>query len=385
VSARRAATAVALALGALLALALLAGCGAGTSTVIFKDKTDDSTTTAVEPEAGNQSTEAEAEAEEEGLPPQVPSEVAIETAAGGAEGSGFVLDSNGEIVTDAHVVTEESGGGRTPAKEVFIEFSNRNVLEAKIVGFDPFADVALLKVEPEGFPLHPLELGDDSELEVGEPVAAIGTPFGEQRSLSVGVVSAIDRSVKSLTQFRIEGAIQTDASINPGNSGGPLLEAQGRVVGINQQIETSSGANDGVGFAVPMTAIERSVAMLRETGTVEYAYIGVSSQSLYPQLARKLGIDSDYGALVAEVVPGGPADKAGLKGGDKEIIFQAQQYRIGGDVIVEVEGHKVVQDNALVEAVAAKKPGEKLELTILRDGKRETLDVTLTKRPDRVE
>jgi S1-C subfamily serine protease len=408
VSARRAALAACLTLAAVLALALLAGCGSGTSTVIFKNKAESTSPTEAEPGA-SETGEAEETGEE---PPQVPSELAIETGApgfdaaqiyrdvspgvvtirsvfgaeGGAEGSGFVLDANGEIVTNAHVVTEEeSGGGRTPAKEVFVEFSNRNVLEAQILGFDPFADVALLKVEPEGFALHPLELGNDAELEVGEPVAAIGSPFGEQRSLSVGVVSATDRSVKSLTQFEIEGAIQTDASINPGNSGGPLLEAEGKVVGINQQIETNSGANDGVGFAVPMTAIEHSVEMLRETGTAEYAYIGVSSQPLYPQLAQKLGIDSEFGALVARVVPGGPADKAGLQGADGTIQFQAAEYETGGDVIVEVEGHKVVEPDALVEAVGAKKPGEKLELTILRDNKRKTVEVTLGKRPDQVE
>ena len=405
-TARRAATAALLALAAALALALLAGCGSGTSTVIFKDKTEESTTTGAGSEGeGAPGEEAEA-------PPPVPSELAIETgspgfdateiyrevspgvvtirsvfggSAGGAEGSGFVLDDGGEIVTNAHVVTEESNEGRTPAKEVFVEFSNRNVLEAQIVGFDPFADVALLKVEPEGFPLHALELGDDSELEVGEPVAAIGSPFGEQRSLSVGVVSATDRAVRSLTQFEIEGAIQTDASINPGNSGGPLLEGEGKVVGINQQIETSSGANDGVGFAVPTTAIERSVEQLRENGVAEYAYIGVSSQPLYPQLAQKLGIDSEFGALIARVVPGGPADKAGLRGADGTIQFQAAEYETGGDVIVEVEGHQVVQPDALVRAVSEKEPGEKLELTILRDDKRKTVDVTLGKRPDQVE
>jgi S1-C subfamily serine protease len=406
----KAATAALLALAAVLALALLAGCGSGTSTVIFKDKTEDSTTTAAEPPSESSSEAEEGEAEFTEAPPQVPRELAIETgspgfdaaaiyrdvspgvvtirsvfggAAGGAEGSGFVLDPNGEIVTNAHVVTEEeANGGRKPAKEVFIEFSNRNVLEAQIVGFDPFADVALLKVEPEGFPLHALELGDDAELEVGEPVAAIGSPFGEQRSLSVGVVSATDRAVNSLTQFKIEGAIQTDASINPGNSGGPLLEAQGKVVGINQQIETSSGANDGVGFAVPMTAIEHSVEMLRENGHAEYAYIGVSSQPLYPQLAQKLGIDSNFGALVANVVPGGPADKAGLEGADGRIQFQAAPYETGGDVIVEVEGHKIIQPDGLIRAVSEKEPGEKLELTILRDNKRTDVEVTLGKRPD---
>jgi S1-C subfamily serine protease len=399
-----------LALAAVLALALLAGCGSGTATVIFKDKTTESSTPPAEPEAEGGGVESAETGSE--VPPQVPSELAIETgspgfnaaeiyrdvvpgvvtirsvfgAAGGAEGSGFVLDPDGEIVTNAHVVTEEEGGGgRTPAKEVFVEFSNRNVLEAHIVGFDPFADVALLKVEPEGFPLHPLELGDDSELEVGEPVAAIGSPFGEQRSLSVGVVSATDRAVSSLTQFKIEGAIQTDASINPGNSGGPLLESEGKVVGINQQIETNSGSNDGVGFAVPITAIEHSVEMLRENGHAEYAYIGVSSQPLYPQLAQKLGIDTEFGALVAQVVPGGPADKAGLKGADGTIQFQAAEYETGGDVIVEVEGQKVVQPDALIRAVGEKEPGEQLEMTILRDNKRMDVDVTLAKRPDQVE
>jgi S1-C subfamily serine protease len=407
VSGRQAATAALLALAAVLSLALLAGCGSGTSTVIFKDKAD---STAGSPPGGEGGA---VPAEGEGAPPPVPSELAIETgspgfdateiyreaapgvvtirsvfggSAGGAEGSGFVLDADGEIVTNAHVVTEESGGGgREPAKEVFVEFSNRNVLEAQIVGFDPFADVALLKVEPEGFALHPLELGDDAELEVGEPVAAIGSPFGEQRSLSVGVVSATDRAVNSLTQFKIEGAIQTDASINPGNSGGPLLEGQGKVVGINQQIETNSGANDGVGFAVPTTAIERSVEQLREDGHAEYAYLGVSSQPLYPQLAQKLGIDTEFGALIARVVPGGPAAKAGLRGADDTIRFQAAEYETGGDAIVEVEGRKVVRPDALVQAVDAKKPGEKLELTILRGDERKTIEVTLGKRPDSVE
>jgi S1-C subfamily serine protease len=303
---------------------------------------------------------------------------------GAAEGSGFVLDSSGEIVTNAHVVTDNSSGPRKPAKAVFVEFPDRNVVPAHIVGFDPFADVALLKVNPHGLALHPLQLGDDHHLVVGQPVAAIGSPFGEQHSLSVGVVSATDRSVKSLTEFQIEGAIQTDASINPGNSGGPMLDANARVVGINQQIETSSGDNDGVGFAVPISAVKRSLAQLKNGGEAEYAYIGVSSQALYPQLAEKLGLDSDFGGLIAEVVPGGPADKAGLKGGDHKIVFQAAPYRTGGDVILTVDGHDVVRPDDLARYIAAYRPGQKVTLEVLHDGEKKTVEVTLGKRPTSV-
>ncbi len=305
-------------------------------------------------------------------------------AAGAAEGSGFVLDDGGEIVTNAHVVTDESSGRRLAAKEVFVEFPDRNVVPAEVVGFDPFADVALLQVEPDSLDLHPLALGDDHDIRVGEPVAAIGSPFGEQSSLSVGVVSAANRSVKSLTEFQIEGAIQTDASINPGNSGGPLLDGDAKVLGINQQIETSSGANDGVGFAVPISAIKRSVAQLQADGSAEYAYIGVSSQALYPQLAEKLGLDTTYGGLIADIVPGGPAEKAGLEGGDEKLSFQAGEYKVGGDVILDVDGHRVIEPDDLARLVSTKKPGEKVTLTILHDGKRKQVVVTLGKRPDSV-
>ena len=300
---------------------------------------------------------------------------------GAAEGSGFVLDTAGHIVTNAHVVTDESGGKRQPAKAVYVEFPDRNVVSARIVGFDPFADVALLEAEPAGLTLHPLRLGGDRGLVVGQPVAAIGSPFGEEQSLTVGVVSAIHRSVESLTKFQIDGAIQTDAPINPGNSGGPLLDAGARVIGINQQIETESGANDGVGFAVPISAVKRSIAQLKANGEAEYAYIGVSSQALYPQLARKLGLDTDHGGLLAEVVPGSPADEAGLKGGDEKIRFQAGDYRTGGDVVLAIDGHPVVEPDDLARLIAVHRPGDEAKLLILRDGRRQTVSVTLGKRP----
>ncbi len=299
-----------------------------------------------------------------------------------AEGSGFVLNDDGEIVTNAHVVTDESTGERKAAEQVYVEFPDRNVAAAEIVGFDPFVDVALLRIKPAGFDLTPLELGDDRDLRVGQPVAAIGNPFGEQQSLSVGVVSATDRSVESLTQFQIAGAIQTDASINPGNSGGPLLDAGARVIGINQQIESSSGANDGVGFAVPISSVKRSIAQLREDGDAEYAYIGVTSQPLYPQLARKLGLDAGFGGLVSEVVGGGPADKAGIEGGDDKLTFQAARYRVGGDVILDVDGMRIVGPDDLAKVIAALEPGDTVAVTILRDGQRREIELTLGKRPD---
>jgi S1-C subfamily serine protease len=298
-----------------------------------------------------------------------------------AEGSGFVLNGEGEIVTNAHVVTEGSGGSRAEAGQVFVEFPDRDVASAEVLGFDPFYDVALLKVDPEGLDLRPLELGDDSNLLVGQPVAAIGSPFGEQQSLSVGVVSATDRSVRSLTDFQIEGAIQTDASINPGNSGGPLLDADARVIGINQQIETRTGANDGVGFAVPISAVVRSIEQLREDGEVSYAYIGVSSQALYPQLAERLDIEVDFGGLIAEVVAGGPADDAGLRGGERELRFQAGDYTVGGDVILAVEGRRVIEPDDLASRISAFSPGDEVALEILRDGERREVTVTLGERP----
>ena len=371
--------------GAALALALvLAGCGGS-------GDSDSSATRAAAPNPRQQLPRVAVETAEHGFdaakvyreasPGVVTIRSIFGSGGGAAEGSGFVLDKSGRIVTNAHVVTDESSGTRKPAKAVYIEFPDRNVVPAHIVGFDPFADVALLEVKPDGFELHPLELGDDQDLVVGQSVAAIGSPFGEQQSLSVGVVSATDRAVESLTKFQIEGAIQTDASINPGNSGGPLLDAGARVLGINEQIETDSGSNSGVGFAVPISAVKRSLAQLERGGEAEYAYIGVAAQPLYPQLARKLGLDTDFGGLLSEVVPGGPADKAGLEGGDHELRFQAADYTTGGDVILSIGGHEVVGPDDLARFISLYEPGDKVELEILRDGKHEQVSVTLGKRP----
>ena len=306
------------------------------------------------------------------------------------QGSGFVVSDDGEIVTNAHVVTDatEAGGGQpiNEADEVYVEFGDRNQVPAEIIGTDLNADVALIKVDPDGLDLKPIALGDSDSIQVGAPVAAIGSPFGQEQSLSVGIVSATDRSIDSLTQFKIDGAIQTDTSINPGNSGGPLIGADGRVIGIDQQINTTSGGNEGVGFAVPINLVKRSVDQIRENGKVEYAYIGVRSQPLYPQLAAKLGIDAPTGSLISTVVPGGPAEKAGLQGktdgSDSSVEFQGRKVATGGDVIVAVDGQELVAENDLSRLIATHQPGDEVTLKIIRDGETMNVDVTLGVRPE---
>ena len=247
-----------------------------------------------------------------------------EQADKAALGSGFVLDGSGYIATNAHVVRGEPPKLER-ATQVYVKFADGNRVPAKLVGDDLNADVALLKVNPAGLTLTPLALGTSSNLVVGSPVAAIGSPFGESQSLSVGVISATGRDIESLTAFRIGNAIQTDAAINHGNSGGPLLDSRGRVIGINSQIESTGGGGEGVGFAVPVDTVRRSIGQLREDGHVEYAFLGVTTQELYPQLAARLGFPTEHGALVASVDPSGPAAKAGIVPGKGKVEFQGQK------------------------------------------------------------
>jgi S1-C subfamily serine protease len=296
----------------------------------------------------------------------------------GGQGSGFVLDGAGYIATNAHVVTSDSGGR---AESVFIEFSDGNRVQAEIVGVDPNADVALLKVDPDGLSLTPLELGTSRTIAVGEPVAAIGSPFGERQSLSIGVISAVDRNIESLTRFRIGDAIQTDAAINPGNSGGPLLNARGRVLGINAQIKSESGGGEGVGFAIPVDAVRRSLRELRREGRVDYGYLGVQTLVLWPQLAERLDLDVRDGALIQEIEDGSPAEKAELRAGDDQIEFQAQSLRTGGDVIVAVNGRRLTRRDDLADEISAMGSGETVELELVRDGEHRTIRVRLGQRP----
>ena len=297
-------------------------------------------------------------------------------------GSGFVLDDNGEIATNAHVVTQGEGRSATRADEVYVQFADGSQIAARIVGTDPDYDVALLRAQrSEGVKLHPLPLGSSAGVVVGQPVAAIGSPFGERQSLSVGVISGVDRTIESLTRFQISDALQTDAAINTGNSGGPLLDAGGRVLGINSQIRTAGGGSEGVGFAIPVDSVKRSLTQLRADGKAEYAYLGVSTVALYRQLARRLGLSVTQGALVQEVVKGGPAEKAGLKAGTKRLRFQADSFRAGGDVIVKVGDRPIREESDLARMLVAYRPGQEVDVEVVRGKDRRTVKVRLGKRP----
>jgi len=311
----------------------------------------------------------------------LPGESALSEGGGQGVGSGFVLNERGEIATNAHVVTEGEGRSITKAKEVYVAFADRNQVPARIVGYDANADVALLRIDPAGLRLRPLPLGTARDLRVGSPVAAIGSPFGEPQSLSVGVVSATDRSIQSLTGFEIAGAIQTDAAINRGNSGGPLVNAKGEVLGINSQIQSTSGGGEGVGYAVPADTVRRTLAALRSEGKVEYAYLGVSTAGIYPQLARRFRLPVTAGAWVQEVVSGGPADEAGLRAGSDQRRFQSRPIIVGGDIVTAVNGEKLVDAAALGVALLEFKPGDQITLRVFRGGKARDVRVRPGSRP----
>jgi S1-C subfamily serine protease len=309
----------------------------------------------------------------------------LEDEGEGGQGSGFVIDGDGYIATNAHVVTTDRGDSTVQANQVYVEFSDGNRVTARIMGHDPNADVALLKVDAPGLSLTPLRLGRSASIAVGEPVAAIGSPFGERQSLSIGVVSALDRTIQSLTQFEIGDAIQTDAAINPGNSGGPLLDAEGRVIGINAQIKSQSGGGEGVGFAIPVDTVRRSLDELREKGRVDYGYLGVETLTIWPQLAARLDLGAETGALVQDVVDGSPAEDAGLEAGDDQISFQGQtRIASGGDLIVGVNGKDLTREHDLADEISTHSTGEHVRLTLVRDGARRTLDVELGRRPARL-
>jgi S1-C subfamily serine protease len=304
---------------------------------------------------------------------------------GGAQGSGFVVDRQGSILTNAHVITNvaEARTNVRGAEAVYVEFSDGERVAAEVVGWDLFSDVGVVRVSPDDHPLVTVPLGESSSVSVGEPVAAIGSPFGKQTSLSVGVVSAIGRSIDSLTSgFEVANAIQTDTPINRGNSGGPLFDAGGRVIGINAQIQSSSGTAEGVGFAIPIDLARRSLEQLLETGRVRYAYIGIRTQDVTPGIADAFDLGVQRGALVTRVEERTPAAAAGLRGGSRTEAYNGLDVTLGGDVIVAIGGTKVESADDVSRLVTTVLlPGQTVPFTVLRGGERRTVKVRLGERP----
>jgi 2-alkenal reductase len=302
-----------------------------------------------------------------------------------AQGSGFVISPKGYILTNSHVITNAGSSGPVRAADhLYVEFNDVDRVAAKVVGWDVYDDVGLIKVDPSAHRLTPVPLGNSAAVVVGEPVAAIGSPLGNENSLAVGVVSAIHRSIDSLTAgvYRLTDAIQIDAPITHGNSGGPLFDARGRVIGINAQIrsQASTGNDSGVGFAVPIDSAKRSVGQLIAHGRVVYAYVGVKTEDLTPAIAHALGLAIDHGALVVEVVndPPGPASRAGLRPGSGNVNVLGVDVPRGADVIVGINGRPVRDADDVVRLVSGElKPGDVATFTILRDGKRKTVPIRL--------
>lgn len=302
----------------------------------------------------------------------------------GAQGSGFVVSRDGTILTNAHVITNAGEGSPVHrAGSVYVEFADHDRVPAAIVGWDVFDDVGVLRVVPSRHRLDPLPLGRSAAVVVGQPVAAIGSPLGNEDSLAVGVVSAVGRSIAALTapRFQLVDAIQTDAPIAHGSSGGPLLDASGRVIGINAQIRSDAGGSAGIGFAVPIDAARRSLHELLATGNVAYAYAGIQTEDLTPSLAQRLGLATRYGALVDDVTSGGPAQKAGIRGGNGHIGFEGQTVVTGGDVVVAVNGVPVRSADDLVRIVTnTLEPGRTALFTVVRAGHRRQIALRLTAR-----
>ncbi len=288
-------------------------------------------------------------------------------------GSGFVIDRQGHILTNAHVVLN--------ARSVKVGFTGGKTYPAKVVGLDRSTDVAVLKVDAPANALVPLRLGNSNTVRVGDPVVAIGNPLGEVRTLTAGVVSAISRTIDSLTPgVQIYGAIQTDAAINHGNSGGPLIDSHGDVIGITSQILSENNGNVGIGFAVPINTARQVAQELIRNGKVEHTYLGIEGAQLTAAIAQAINLPVKNGVLIERVLPGSPAAKAGLRGGSTTATIGGETLTLGGDVIVAVDGHQLHQFSYLAQTVSSKKPGDRMTLTIVRDGARKTVEVTLAAR-----
>jgi S1-C subfamily serine protease len=301
----------------------------------------------------------------------------VEPEGGGAAtGSGFVIDREGHVLTNNHVIEG--------ASKVTVKLGDsEKTYDAEVVGTDPGTDVALLDVDAPEKELQPLTLGRSADLEVGDPVVAIGNPFGLDRTVTSGIVSALQRNIQAPNGFSISHVIQTDAAINPGNSGGPLINAEGAVIGINAQIATGGGGNGnvGIGFAIPIDTVRAEIEQLKTKGEVEHAFIGISGGTITSELSKALNLPVEEGVIVQSVVKDGPADEAGIEAGGTSATINGEEVRLGGDIITEVDGEKVATMDELIEVIQEAEPGDQLQLTILRGGREKTADVTLGTQP----
>jgi S1-C subfamily serine protease len=297
---------------------------------------------------------------------------------GEATGSGFVVDQAGTILTNAHVVNG--------ATKVTVQFQNKESVDAKVLGKDESTDLALLKVDPAGFKLTPLTLGSSKGVQVGDPAIAIGNPFGLERTLTTGVISAVQRTIQAPNNFQIDDVLQTDAPINPGNSGGPLIDATGKVIGINSQIATGGNGSQGsvgIGFAVPIDTAKQIIPDLRQSGRVDRGYLGIVSATVDKTL-KDLNLPVDHGALVQSVAPGGPAAKAGIRAGDLPATLDNHPIQLGGDIITKIAGKEIRTKDDLQAAVADRRSGDTVKVTLWRGSKVKTVEVTLGERPNTV-
>ena len=292
-----------------------------------------------------------------------------------ALGSGFVIDKSGYIITNYHVVQG--------AKSIQVTFSNNASIDARLVGADPSTDIAVIQVDATSRALTPLTLGNSDGVQVGDSVVAIGNPFGLSRTITAGIVSAIQREITAPNDYAIDHVIQTDASINHGNSGGPLINTRGEVIGVNAQIETGGTAqgNVGVGFSIPSNTVKTVVGQLIKNGKIDHAAIGVLAQDLTPDVAKTFRLPVTSGVLVETVQPGSGAARAGIKAGTSEVTVAGESYKLGGDIIVEADGVPVRDLAGLRDIVAMKKPGDTITLKIYRGSTQLTVDIKLGRRP----
>jgi S1-C subfamily serine protease len=292
-----------------------------------------------------------------------------------ALGSGFVIDKAGHIVTNYHVVRG--------ANTIQVSFSNNERFKAKVIGVDPSTDSAVLQVQVKSRALKSLPLGNSDAVRVGDQVIAIGNPFGLDRSVTAGIVSAVQRRISAPNQLSISHVIQTDAALNHGNSGGPLLNAQGQVIGVNAQIETGgqSQGNVGIGFAIPINTVKDVVAELIKHGKVEHAFLGIEGKTLQSDIGRLFHLPVKSGVLVGSVRPGTGAAKAGLKPATSQVTVEGESWPAGGDVIVKADGQPVPSIERLVDLISTKKPGDRIDLEVVRGTSRIHINVELGRQP----